>query len=59
MLHLLQDEQRPRFGVSSWTSDLDASQNGISSSQGKFWDKCNIHGESKELLQTFLYEKIF
>jgi hypothetical protein len=35
-LLLLQDEQRPRFGVSSWTSDLDASQNGISSSQGKF-----------------------
>ncbi|KDR23289.1 hypothetical protein L798_15533 [Zootermopsis nevadensis] len=31
-----QDEQRPRFGVSSWTSDLDASQNGISSSQGTF-----------------------
>ncbi|XP_021939380.1 TOG array regulator of axonemal microtubules protein 1 isoform X2 [Zootermopsis nevadensis] len=33
---LIVDEQRPRFGVSSWTSDLDASQNGISSSQGTF-----------------------
>ncbi|XP_023721556.2 uncharacterized protein LOC111872178 isoform X2 [Cryptotermes secundus] len=30
------DEQRPRVGVSSWTTDLDTSQNGILSSRDTF-----------------------
>ncbi|XP_069682926.1 uncharacterized protein [Periplaneta americana] len=45
------DEQRPRAGISSWTADLDATQNSISS-QSKLWFISN-EGTFRPLLLRF------